>query len=226
MTADGKLVQTSQQENPDLFWAIRGGGGNFGVVTSFEFQLHRVGPEVFAGMIVFPYDQAKQVLTRYQQLVSQMPEDLNIWGVLRQAPPLPFLPPEFHGKEIVALAAIYTGDVSKGRQELDPVFGFGKVVGEHVGPMPYTAWQQVLDPLLTPGVRNYWKTNNFSELNDGAIDAIVQAAGKLSSPHCEIPITFIGGQPNRIAPDATALLGVSGFGHFWVREIGVKKLLV
>ena len=204
VTADAKLVHADEKENADLFWAIRGGGGNFGIVTSFEFQLHPVGPEVFAGLVVYPYDQAKQVLTQYRQFAGQMPEDLCIWGVLRKAPPLPFVSPEFHGKEIVALALIYIGEVSKGRATIDPVLGFGKVVGQHVGPVPYTAWQQVLDPLLTPGARNYWKTNNFSDLNDGAIDAIVQAASKLPSPHCEIPIAFIGGQANRVASNATA----------------------
>ena len=204
VTADGKLIRASEQENPDLFWAIRGGGGNFGVITNFEFQLYPLGPEVFAGMIVYPYDQAKQVLTHFRQFVAQMPEDLSIWAVLRQAPPLPFLPPEIHGTEIVILAAVYYGDPDQGRTAIDPLFGFGKVVGEHLGPMPYTSWQQALDPLLTPGMRNYWKTNNFSELNDGAIDAIAEAAGKIPSPDCEIAIPFIGGQINRVASEATA----------------------
>ncbi len=204
VTADAELVRASAEEHPDLFWAVRGGGGNFGIVTSFEFQLHRVGPEVFAGLVAFPYSDARQVLARWNDFMSQAPEDLTIWAVVRKAPPLPFLPAEYHGKEMAALAVCYLGDMAKGRQVIEPVFGFGKVIGEHVGPMKYAAWQQILDPLLTPGFRNYWKTNNFRELNAGAIDAIVNAAGNLPSPHCEIPIAFVGGRANQVAPDATA----------------------
>ncbi len=105
VTADGKLVRASASENPDLFWGIRGGGGNFGIITSFEFQLHPVGPAVFSGLIVFPFDQAKTVLKKYREFVENIPDDLNIWVVLRKAPPLPFLPAEVHGKEIVVLEA-------------------------------------------------------------------------------------------------------------------------
>lgn len=204
VTADAKWVRASAGENPDLFWAIRGGGGNFGVVTMFEFQLHPLGPEVLSGLIVFPFEQAKAVLTQYRALVDQMPDDLNVWAVLRQAPPLPFLPQEVHGKEVVVLALFYAGNIEEGKRAIEPLRSFGQPHGEHIGPMPYTAWQQAFDPLLAPGARNYWKSHNFSELNDDAIDTLIEYARKLPSPQCEIFIGLIGGQASRVAADATA----------------------
>jgi FAD/FMN-containing dehydrogenase len=206
VTADGKRIRASAEENPDLFWAIRGGGGNFGVVTLFEFQLHPVGPEVLSGLIVFPFDHAKTVLTKYRQFVETMPDDLNVWVVLRKAPPLPFLPKKVRGKEVIVLAIFYAGDIEDGKRAIEPLRTFGQPHGEHLGAMPYTTWQKAFDSLLTPGARNYWKSHNFTELNDGALDSIIAYAGKLPSPQCEIFIGLIGGQAGRIAPDATAYI--------------------
>jgi len=204
VTADGRQVRASPSENADLFWGVRGGGGNFGVVTSFEFQLHPIGPNVLSGLIVFPFDQAKAVLTQFARFTEEMPDELNVWMVTRKAPPLPFLPVEVHGKEIVALAVCYAGDPKKGESLIAPLRGFGKAHGEHIGVQPYSAWQQAFDPLLTKGARNYWKSHNFSQLGDGAIDTIIQYAGTLPSPQCEIFIAALGGQTARIAPEATA----------------------
>lgn len=201
---NAERLQLSATEHPDLFWAIRGGGGNFGVVTMFEFQLHPVGPEVFSGLIVFPFDQAKQVLTRYRDFANTMPDDLSVWAVLRQAPPLPFLPLEVHGKEVVVLAVFSTMKPDDALRAIEPVRAFGQPCGEHIGVSLYTAWQKAFDPLLTPGARNYWKSHNFTELSDGAIDTVIQYVGKLPSPQCEIFMGLIGGQANRMAPDATA----------------------
>jgi hypothetical protein len=124
--------------------------------------------------------------------------------VTRKAPPLPFLPEAVHGKEIVALALCYAGDPAEGRALIEPLRGFGEAHGEHIGVQPYTAWQQAFDPLLTPGARNYWKSHNFSRLGDGALDTIIEYAGRLPSPHCEIFIGTIGGQTTRVAPGAMA----------------------
>ena len=118
ITADGRKLRVNENENSDLFWGIRGGGGNFGIVTRFEFKLHPVGPEILAGLIVFPLNQAKQVLRQYRRFVESAPEELNVWAVLRQAPPLPFLPKEVHGKPVVVLAAFYAGR-SRRRREID-----------------------------------------------------------------------------------------------------------
>ncbi len=204
LTADGSRVHASATENDDLFWGLRGGGGNFGIVTRFEFQLHPVGPDVLSGLIVFPFDQAKAVLTQFARFTETMPDDLNVWMVTRKAPPLPFLPEGVHGKEIVALAICYAGDPTHGERLIEPLRGFGTAHGEHIGVQPYTAWQQAFDPLLTKGARNYWKSHNFSRLSDGAIDTIIEYAGKLPSPQCEIFIGTIGGQTARVAPAAMA----------------------
>jgi FAD/FMN-containing dehydrogenase len=204
ITADGEQIQASEKENADLFWAIRGGGGNFGVVTQFEFQLFPVGPEIVAGLIVFPFAQAKQILTQYRQFVKSAPEELNVWVVLRKAPPLPFLPESVHGKEVVVLPIFYSGALKEAEKLIAPLRAFGTAHGEHIGAQPYVEWQKAFDPLLTPGARNYWKSHNFTELNDGALSAIVEFAGKLPSPQCEIFIGLIAGAQNRVAPNAMA----------------------
>ncbi len=204
VTAEGRQLHASEAENADLFWGLRGGGGNFGVVTRFEFQLHPVGPDVLSGLIVFPFDQAKQVITQFARFTETMPDELNVWLVTRKAPPLPFLSADVHGKEMVALALCYAGDPNEGERLIAPLRGFGTVLGEHIGVQPYVAWQQAFDPLLAKGARNYWKSHNFSQLNDGVIDAIVEFAAKLPSPHCEIFIGTIGGQTASVAPEAMA----------------------
>jgi FAD/FMN-containing dehydrogenase len=204
VTADGRQVRASKDENADLFWGLRGGGGNFGVVTSFEFQLHPVGPNVLSGLIVYPFAEAKPVLTQFAKFTETMPDELNVWMVTRKAPPLPFLPADVHGQEIVALAICYAGDPAAGQALIEPLRRFGTPLGEHVGVQPYTAWQQAFDPLLAPGARNYWKSHNFSQLSEGAIDTIIKYAGTLPSPQCEIFIGTIGAQTTRVAPDAMA----------------------
>lgn len=204
ITADGNKLRTSKNENADLFWAIRGGGGNFGVVTEFEFELHPVGPEILAGFIVFPFSQAKQVLTQYQKFVESAPEELNVWVILRKAPPLPFLPESVHGKGVVVLSIFYVGNSVDGEKLIEPLRSFGDAYGEHIATQPYVEWQQAFDPLLTPGARNYWKSHNFKELQDGVLDEIVEFAGKLPSSQCEIFIGLIAGAANRVSADATA----------------------
>jgi FAD/FMN-containing dehydrogenase len=177
ITVEGKKIRASKDDNPDLFWAIRGGGGNFGVVTQFEFQLFPVGPEIVAGLIVFPFNQAKQILTQYRQFVNSAPEDLNVWVVLRKAPPLPFLPETVHGKEVVLLPIFYCGAVAEAEKLIAPLRAFATPLGEHIGTQPYVQWQKAFDPLMTPGARNYWKSHNFTELADGALNSIIEFAG-------------------------------------------------
>jgi FAD/FMN-containing dehydrogenase len=204
VTADGQLRHVSASEEPDLFWAIRGGGGNFGVVTTFEFALEPVGPDVTAGLIVFPLDQAKSVMMQYRDMVNTMGTDLTVWAVLRHAPPLPFLAPDVHGKHILALAVFSARKPDEVAAQLDRLRDFGQAAGEHVGPVPYTAWQQVFDPLLTPGARNYWKSHNFSTLSDAAIDTVVRYAGQLPTPQCEIFLGLLGGKASEPAPESAA----------------------
>ena len=204
VTAAGEVVRASATEHPDLFWALRGGGGNFGVVTRFTFRLYRVGPGVLSGLIVYPLSQAKHVLERYRDVAAKAPDDLSAWAVLRAAPPLPFLPPEAHGTGIVAIAVLYAGDPKRGESLIEPLRKLGTRVGEHVGVQPYVAWQQAFDPLLTPGARNYWKSHNLTTIEDGLIDVVVRYAGKLPTPQCEIFVAALGGATARPAPESTA----------------------
>ncbi|AJZ61698.1 berberine and berberine like family protein [Paraburkholderia fungorum] len=204
VTADGELRHASADSNEDLFWAIRGGGGNFGVVTRFEFALHPVGPLVYGGLVVLPLDQAKSALQQYRAAAEQMPDELSVWAVLRLAPPLPFLPPEVHGKPVIVFAMCYTGPVENGPSVVENVRGFGTPVGEHLGPMPYAMWQQAFDPLLTPGARNYWKSHNLDGIPDGLVDALLEAISTLPSPQCEIFFGQIGAQTSRVPVEATA----------------------
>ncbi|HSB15751.1 MAG TPA: FAD-binding oxidoreductase [Bryobacteraceae bacterium] len=204
VTAAGEVVRASATEHLDLFWALRGGGGNFGVVTRFEFRLHPVGPDVLSGLIVYPISEAKSVLQQYRDFIARAPEELSVWTVLRQAPPLPFLPEKVHGKEIIALALIYAGDPKQGEPLIEPLRRFGTPLGEHVGAQPYVAWQQTFDPLLTPGARNYWKSHNLSTIKDALIDTIIAYTLKLPSPQTEIFLGAIGGATTRPAPDAMA----------------------
>jgi FAD/FMN-containing dehydrogenase len=207
ITADGNKIRVSANENAELFWAIRGGGGNFGVVTQFEFKLYAVGPEILAGLIVFPFEQAKQVLTQYHEFVNSAPEELTVWAVLRQAPPLPFLPQNVHGKPVVVLPVFYTGQPAAGEKLIETLRSFGNAHGEHIGVLPYVQWQQAFDPLLTPGARNYWKSHNFTELSNGATDAVIEYAGKLPTPQCEILVVHLAGAANRVPLSATAYSG-------------------
>jgi FAD/FMN-containing dehydrogenase len=202
--ASGEAVRASQEENPDLFWGIRGGGGNFGVVTSFELQLHPAGPEILSGLIVHPFEDAEEVLCFHRDFVAGLPDEAGVWVVMRKAPPLPFLPQEWHGREVVVLAAFFAGEMREGERVLEPLRRFGRPVADVVGPHPYAGWQQVFDPLLTPGARNYWKSHDFLSLSDGLVRTLTGAASRLPSPQCEIFIAQVGGAMKGVDPAATA----------------------
>jgi len=204
VTADARRLRVSQDSSPDLFWAIRGGGGNFGVVSSFEFRLHPVGPEVLAGLIVHPFADARGLLQQYRELTAKAPDDLTVWVVMRKAPPLPFLPAEYHGKEVLVFAACYAGAIPEGERALKPLRALGKPIADVIGPMPFAGWQTAFDPLLTPGARNYWKSHNFPALGDELIDILRRYIDKLPTPLSEIFIGQMGGASGRIASDATA----------------------
>lgn len=204
VTADGRQLRASESENTDLFWGVRGGGGNFGIVTQFEFQLHPVGPKVLSGLMVFPYDQAKSIIKQFATFTQNAPDELSVWMVSRKAPPLSFLAEEVHGKEIVAFAICYVGNPEDGEKLIEPLRNFGTAYGEHIGVQPFVEWQQAFDPLLTPGARNYWKSHNFNHLSDEVIDAAIEYAGKLPSPHCEIFIASLGCATSRPAPESMA----------------------
>ena len=204
VTAAGDVVRASSNDNADLFWAIRGGGGNFGIVTEFVFQLHEVGPDLLTGLVVYSQDQATDLLKKYAEFNKTAPEELTVWSVIRLAPPLPFLPEDVHGTPVMIFAVCYAGDPAEGEKRIEPIKQFGDPVGVMVGAQPFAAWQQAFDPLLTPGMRNYWKSHNFVELSDGVIDVIAEHAPKAPSPHSEVFIGQLGGATSRVSTDAMA----------------------
>jgi len=204
VTADGTLVRTSAKENSDLFWGIRGGGGNFGIVTAFEFALHPVGPEVMAGLIVHPISAAADALRFYRDFCAKAPDELTVIVNIRKAPPLPFLPTEVHGTEVLVLAVLYTGTMADGEKALAPLRAFGKPIADVVGPHPFTGFQAAFDPLLTPGARNYWKSHDLLSIEDGLLDTLLEFVPTLPDPQCEILIAQMGGATKRVPADATA----------------------
>ena len=166
--------------------------------------MHKVRPDLLSGLIVFPFEDADGVLAGYRDFVAAAPDELSVWAVLRKAPPLPFLPTEVHGREVLVMALLYVGDPDEGRRLIEPLRRLGSLVGEAVGVQPFVAWQSAFDPLLQPGARNYWKSHDFTALSDPAIEQIVRYAGELPGPHCEIFVAHLGGAINRLPVDATA----------------------
>jgi len=193
VTADGELVMTSSSENPDLFWGVRGGGGNFGVVTSFEYQLHQVGPIVLGGLLVYRAEDAPALLRFHREFVKGVPNELTTLAVCLTAPPAPFLPSEIHGKKVVAIAVCYAGAIEEGEAVLSPLRKFGKPVADVISPMPYRALQSLFDASAPAGVMNYWKSCYIDGLSDSAIDTLLEQAAKITSPLSAIHIHQLGG---------------------------------
>ena len=204
VTASGDLVRASASENTDLFWAIRGGSGNFGIVTAFEFRLHPVGPMIFSGPVVHALEDAPAVLRAYREAARGMADEVTCWIVARKAPPLPFLSPEHHGRPALILVMAYAGAVERGEAALKPLRAIGTPLADGVAPHPYTGWQGAFDPLLTLGARNYWKSNDFTELEDEVIDLMVGATKTLPTDECEIFMAQLGGAAGRVSGDAMA----------------------
>ncbi|MFC2084191.1 FAD-binding oxidoreductase [Bacteroidota bacterium] len=204
ITADGATVTTSKDQNQDLFWGIRGGGGNFGVVSSFKFKGAEIGKEVFCGLIVFPYSVAKEYIQFHRDYVRTLPEDMTVWMVLRKAPPLPFLPESVHGELVVAVPFVFLGDQEKGEKLINPIREFAEIHGEHVGMQPFDQWQVTFDGLVSHGARNYWKSHSLKGLPDDCIDKVVEYVNKLPSPHCEVFIAHLEGAQSRVPESETA----------------------
>jgi FAD/FMN-containing dehydrogenase len=204
VTADGRFVHASADENPDLFWGLRGGGGNFGVVTSFEFQLHRVGPTILAGPIFYPGDQAAEVLRRFWDYASTLPDEMTTLASLASAPPLPFLPVEVHGKPIVIIVGVYPGSPDDGMDLAAPLRTLGTPIADLLGPTPYATMQSLLDPLWTAGARNFFKSGYLAELPDQAVETITRFQLRAPSPTNEIHLEQFGGAVTHVADDATA----------------------
>lgn len=168
-----------------------------------------MGPEVFSGLIVHPFSDASDVLKAYRDFTSQAPDEVTVWAVMRKAPPLPFLPEEVHGTEVLVLAAFYAGDMKEGEEALAPLRAVGEPIADVLGPHPYAGWQQAFDPLLTPGSRNYWKTHDFATLGDELLDTVLGSVARLPDPQCEVFFGQVGGAQSRVPDDATAYQGRS-----------------
>ncbi len=197
VTSDGRLLRASPTENADLFWGIRGGGGNFGIVTSFEFQLHAVGPQVMAGLIFYPYNNAEKVLKFYREFTAHAPDELGTMAVLRMAPPAPFLPKQIHGQPVVGIAVCYTGRIEHAEQVVRPLKEFGSPLADLIAPKPFIAHQTMLDAASPSGRRYYWKSEYMDQLNDEACKTLVKYAGSLSSPMTAVLIFQLGGAIRR-----------------------------
>ncbi|WP_171235033.1 FAD-binding oxidoreductase [Ruegeria sp. HKCCA6837] len=204
VTADGAIVTASPASHPELFWAIRGGGGNFGVVTSFEFQLHELGPDVLSGLIVHPIEKAPELLAEFATIADNSPDELTVWSVMRKAPPLPFLPAEWHGREVLIFAACYSGPMDEGEKAMTALRALGEPIVDVISPHKFVDWQAAFDPLLTPGARNYWKSHDFDALSSDAISGLLKAISSLPDPACEVFIAHVGGAMARVQAGSTA----------------------
>lgn len=206
VTADGEFLVASEKEHDDLFWALRGGGGNFGVVTSFEFRLHPV-KEIYGGPMFFELEHAKDVIKGFSELIADAPEQLGGFPLFQIAPPLPFIPEERHGDTFVAVVACWAGPVQQGEEAIKPLRDLAPIVAEHVGPMPYPALNSAFDALVPPGMQHYWKANFVRELTDEAIEAHLVHGPKVPTVNSTVHIYPINGACHRVGKDETA------FGH-------------
>ncbi len=182
VTADGRLLTASAEENADLFWGVRGGGGNFGVVTSFEYRLHPVGPIVLAGPVFYSANRATEVLRGYRDFFADAPDEIAGMAAILTAPPAPFLPDAAHGSKVVAIVLCYVGDPQAGEPALAPLRSLGEPVADLVQPMPYTAFQALLDEGQLPGRQNYWKSSYVNGISDEAIGTFIAYATTAPSP--------------------------------------------
>jgi FAD/FMN-containing dehydrogenase len=209
VTADGGFIAASADEHPDLFWALRGGGGNFGIVTSFKYRLHPLGPTVLAGVLAWPMADAGHMLRFLRDFVADAPDEVGIMANLRLAPPLPVFPKELHGKPIVALIVCYAGPVDEGEEVLRPLREFEAPALDSVGPKPYVTHQAIFDAAYPHGRRYYWKAWKLPPLSDDVINVIVEQGEAITSPLSAIPIFTLGGAVARVKDDATAFTGRS-----------------
>jgi FAD/FMN-containing dehydrogenase len=237
VTADGDIVRASEDENSDLFWAIRGGGSNFGIVTEFEFRAEPIGPMVMAGMLLHPRDAAPELIAFYRDLMATAPDELGGGVALIHAPPAPFVPDEWQFKPVTAIIVLWMGSAADAEEAVAPLKGYGEPIVDLVQPMPYTAVQQLLDGSAIPGVREYFRIDYLRELPSDAIDAWIAHAAKVTSPMSQMVLEPLRGAESRVPDGATPLprpdvpFAFHGLGHWldpadddknieWTQELG------
>ena len=213
VTAAGETIAVSETENADLLWGLRGGGGNFGVVTEFTFRLHLIGPEVYGGMLMYPRAEAPEVIRHVRDVLRDAPREMCGGTLLMHAPPAPFVPPELHGAPVVTVLAAHWGSLDQGANALAPLKGYGDPPVDLMGPMKYLDLQAITDAGNPPGRRNYWRSDLLPDIPDEAIDAMIACAAQATSPTSPIVLSRVGGAIGDVAEDATAL---SGRGAEWL----------
>jgi FAD/FMN-containing dehydrogenase len=206
VTAEGRILIANEHENEDLFWAIRGGGGNFGVVTAFEFRLHDVDT-IYGGPMFYEVEDAAAVMACYRDFIEDAPEQLGAFFAWQIAPPLPFIPEDRHGDLFCAMVTCWAGPLADGEQVIKPLRDAAEVRAEHVGSMPYPALNSAFDALAPPGLQNYWKADYVRELTDDAIEAHIEHGKKTPVVNSLMHLYPINGAAHRVGPDETA------FGH-------------
>jgi FAD/FMN-containing dehydrogenase len=194
VTADGRVLRASAEEHPDLYWALRGGSGNFGIVTSFELKLHPV-TQVLGGMVIHPFERAGEVLRFYREVAASAPDELTIYAALVTTP---------DGQQAVAIMPCYCGSIKEGERVIAPIKAFGPPIADLIRPMKYSEMNSLVDAANPPGMQNYWKGNLLRELGDGAIDAIVDHAARVPSPRSIVLIDQLHGAASRVAPSEAA----------------------
>jgi FAD/FMN-containing dehydrogenase len=204
VTADGALVRASAEDHADLFWGLRGGGGNFGIVTSFEYRLHAVGPTVLAGVILHPAARAREVLSFYRDFIASAPDELMTIVVLRMAPPAPFLPEKVHGQPVVIIAVCCAGPVEEGERAIAPLRRFGEPLADLIRPTLYSSHQALLDASVPHGLGYYWKSEYLRPLSDALIDTLVAHAWRVPTPESYAAVFHMGGAVGREDPDGSA----------------------
>src|SRR5436305_2785797 len=205
VTADGSLLTASEDENEELFWGLRGGGGNFGVVTSFKYRLHEIGPIIYGGMLVCPPDRAGEVLRFMRDYMADAPDDLGGAAAFVSAPPEPFVPPEMHFKPILGLVICWTGSMEEGERVLAPIREVAQPMMDMVQPMPFTALQMMLDAGGPKGTRAYMKAEFLPELDDEVIEKLVEHGNNRAGPMAQVLLEPMGGAISRVGDDDTAL---------------------
>ena len=209
VTAEGEFIQASADRNADLFWGVRGGGGNFGIVTEFEFRCVPLGTQVMAGPVFWPMAKSPDVLRFYRDWVAEAPDELMTIVTHRMAPPLPFVPPELHGKPVVVVACCWAGDIEEGERFIRPLKAFGSPALDACVPKPFLTHQAMFDPSFPKGRWYYFKSCDVAELSDDIIDITVEHSLRISSPLTSFPIWQMGGAVSRVGDDETPFNGRS-----------------
>jgi len=214
--ADGRFVTANAKENPDLFWAVRGGGGNFGIVTSFLFKLHPIST-VYGGPMIWPLEQASDLMKFWRDFIAKAPEDINGWFAFITVPPAPPFPEQFHMKKMCAVVWCYTGPLDQAEERFKPIRAFGPPAVDFAGPIPFPALQSMFDALYPAGLQWYWKADFFRELNDQAIDLHVKYGAQLPTMHSTMHIYPINGAAHKVGTADTA---------FSFRDVNFAQVIV